>query len=50
MTHSLEASIENLDTSLFLNKETYEYWVIVPRQDLEAVVEFAKIKFREEDR
>jgi hypothetical protein len=48
--HSLETAIGNLSTCLYLDRDKGAYWTSVPRRDLETVVEFAKIKFREEDR
>jgi hypothetical protein len=49
-THSLEASIGNLSTCLYLDRDKGEYWITVPTYDLEAIVEFAKIKLREENK
>lgn len=49
-THSLEASIGNLSTCLYLDRDKGDYWITVPKHDLEVVTEFATIKFREEDR
>jgi hypothetical protein len=48
--HTLETSIDNLDMCLYLGRNDGEYWVAVPKQDLEAVIEFANIKMIEENK
>jgi hypothetical protein len=47
---SLEAALGNMSTFLWLERDKENYWIAVRTADLEVLVEFVKIKLREENK